>query len=265
MSENKSEPVITVGYWSIRGLGAPLRMMTMYAGVPLNAVCTPCRPQIGEDGKSTGWDMSDWFGSRKPQLKEENPLINLPFVRIGDGPLVTQTNACFTHLARHMGLLGSNAKATSECEQLLCEIMDVRNNVVGHAYGGDGSLEAAQGLLKKCAGSLGKLDAWLGKTDTKSFLVGETATAPDFHLWEMVDQLSTLCTKKEISDGLAAYPNLLAFHGLFAALPGNARYVSSPLASLPMNNMMACFGSAPGGNVYTSEVEYTWGEVGGSF
>lgn len=262
MSESKA--VITVGYWSIRGLGAPLRMMVMYAGAPLNAMCTPCRPKVDEDGKSAGWDFSDWFGSRKPQLKSENPLINLPYVRIGDGALVTQSNACLTHVARHLGLLGSNETETSQCEQLLCEIFDIRNNVVGFAYGGDGSLEAANGLLGKCAASLGKLNEWLG-ADTKSFLVGESATAPDFHLWEMIDQLSILCTRYEISDGLAAYPNLVAFHRLFGALPENARYLSSALASLPMNNMMACFGSAPDGSAWTSECGYTWGDVGGEF
>lgn len=30
---------ITVGYWSIRGLGAPLRMMVMYSGEELQAEC----------------------------------------------------------------------------------------------------------------------------------------------------------------------------------------------------------------------------------
>jgi hypothetical protein len=33
-----SQDQIEVGYWSVRGIGAPLRMMVMYAGHPLKAV-----------------------------------------------------------------------------------------------------------------------------------------------------------------------------------------------------------------------------------
>ncbi len=38
MSEINNEAPITVGYWSIRGLAAPLRMMVMFSGRKLNNV-----------------------------------------------------------------------------------------------------------------------------------------------------------------------------------------------------------------------------------
>jgi glutathione S-transferase len=106
---------VTVGYWSIRGLGAPLRMMAMYAGCPLNAVNYDCR--IKEGG---GYDGSDWFND-KPELKAKNPFINLPYIQDGD-VLVTQTNACLSYMGRKLGLWGNNPTEETECEQLLCEV-----------------------------------------------------------------------------------------------------------------------------------------------
>ena len=90
---------ITIGYWNIRGLAAPLRMLASYAG-PTSA-CRPPRapfrtfdPRSGEDyideqhenhqNDDGSWGRCDWFAHRKPELKRLNPLINLPYVIDGD-------------------------------------------------------------------------------------------------------------------------------------------------------------------------------------
>ncbi len=111
-----SSDAVTVGYWSIRGLAAPLRMMVLFANAPLNAVNYDCRPTA--DGR---FDRSDWK-QVKPDLKEKNPLINLPYVLDGD-IIVSQTNACFSYLGRKFGLWGNNSMEEMECEQLLCEVL----------------------------------------------------------------------------------------------------------------------------------------------
>jgi hypothetical protein len=79
-------------------------------------------------------DLSEWF-SQKPALKEKNPLMNLPYVIHGDR-VITQSNACFSYLGRQLGLWGKTEDEVTDCEQLLCEIMDIRNNAVKFAYGG---------------------------------------------------------------------------------------------------------------------------------
>ncbi len=71
-----TEP-ITVGYWSIRGLAAPLRMMVMYAGRALNNVMYDCADVNGH------FDRSEWL-TKKPALKDKNPFMNLPYVIDGD-------------------------------------------------------------------------------------------------------------------------------------------------------------------------------------
>ena len=173
---------IQVAYWSIRGLGAPLRMMCEHVGVEYESVHYDCLSK--DDG---GWDTSSWFNV-KPAVQAKNPLANLPYVEI-DNVVVTQSNACMTKLGGKLDLLGATDAEKAEVEQLLCEVMDLRNACIAVFYGGD--LEGLSGLAKH--GSLRKLNAWLAQKGT-AFLVGASPTAPDFHLWELLDQLKILAS-----------------------------------------------------------------------
>ena len=47
--------------------------------------------------------------------------MNLPYVIDGD-QIVAQTNACFAHLGRVLGLYGSNYAETVKVEQCLCQV-----------------------------------------------------------------------------------------------------------------------------------------------
>ena len=111
MSDNKIE----VGYWAIRGLAAPLRMMCHVAG----AEWVSKTYAVG--GEPGNWDLSAWFGV-KPALVERNALMNLPYVVDGD-VVVTQSNACLTHLGRKFGMNGSNETELVRMEQALAQVM----------------------------------------------------------------------------------------------------------------------------------------------
>ena len=63
------------GYWGIRGLGAPLRMMVLFHG----GYKLRCENYDLLDKQEGGYDASAWF-SKKPELKEKHPLINLPYL-----------------------------------------------------------------------------------------------------------------------------------------------------------------------------------------
>jgi len=149
---------ITIGYWSIRGLGAPLRMMASYSGKPYKNEMYDC---FKKDGT---WDVSSWFDA-KPALKAKNPLMNLPYVMDSEGGsefYVAQSNACFLYLARKFDMAGKTKEEVSACEQLLCEIMDIRNKVVGVVYTpGSGNAEAASKLFSSVEGMLEKISLWL--------------------------------------------------------------------------------------------------------
>ena len=111
---------LTIGYWNIRGLGAPLRMMAEYAGVDYEA-------------KLHDSDTDEW-AELKAELIKTNPLANLPYVIDGD-TVVTQSNACFAYLGEKFGLLGSDATERVQCEQCLCQVMDLRNEAIELFYG----------------------------------------------------------------------------------------------------------------------------------
>jgi glutathione S-transferase len=252
---------ITVGYWGIRGLAAPLRMMVMFRNVPLKSE----NYDVLEDQSKSGYDRSSWFNV-KDELKAKNPLINLPYVIDGD-VVITQSNACFLYLGRKLKLLGNSEKDMVDCEQLLCECMDIRNSVVSFAYSRDGSHfpRWAENITSR-NGSVDKLNLWLerkysGSIDSASsvFFVGNDATVPDFHIWEMMDQIRSMASFFSQPDPLANFPFLAKFHDSFKNLPQNQRYFECKLSQLPCNNLMAIgYGATPAGAAWVWGQEQPW-------
>ena len=247
--------------------GAPLRMMVMYAEVPLNSV--NYNVEVKPEG---GFDVSTWFKGDKPGLKDKNPLTNLPYVVDGD-IVVSQTNACFSYLGRKFNLWGANVVDSIRCDELLCEVMDLRNKMVQFSYGNHVSIaDAATALLNEVSspnGILKKLELFAQRNAPVGggcFMISNAATAPDFHLWEMLDQYKVLAKTFDLTCPLADLPALAEFHEKFAALPGNARYLQSKLYKLPFNNKSASFCSVPGGGRFVAGVtECGWADVNGLY
>jgi len=223
-------PKYALGYWSIRGLGAPLTMMLCAAKVPFTLFLY----DIVENDEN-GWN-SDYFAAKKDYIKDyDSPLWNLPFcVDRENKNVVCQTNAVFSHLGRACGMLGDDAKTTSQCEQLLCEIYDLRNIMVQYAYGS--SEVDPKGVLQNAMKHLQKLESWLelqaksmSKTNDEDesakrakvnavHLVGGKFSAPDFHLYEMLDQFNAFAKFYELDDFMTDLMRLREFYEGFAAL-----------------------------------------------
>ena len=156
-------------------------------------------------------------------------------------------------------------------EQLLCEVMDLRNKVVSYAYSPQGADAAATvTFLEGTKCHLEKLDLWLNANKAKGnvgpYFVGNAATAPDFHIWEMLDQLANYASVHSVANPVQSHPSLVAFHRDFAALPANSRYFACKLSQLPQNNIMASIGSLPGPThgKYNGE-PITWHKVSGTY
>ena len=239
-------------------------MMCMYAEVPL--VCANYNYVSLPDGT---FNRDGWLVGAKPALKEKNPLINLPYVVDSSGFVVSQSNACMIYVGRLLNLLGSTPSGVSFCEQLLCELFDVRNKVVGLAYSPRGSdPSAVVSFFAELDFNLSKLEACLKRNDSEGpFLVGCGATAPDFHLWEMSDQLLNMAAVHGLPPPLDMYPSLKAFHRDFKELPGNKRYFESALASLPMNGAMAFIGGHPNHGRFDKDQHSLaeWGNTSGTY
>ncbi|GMI37815.1 hypothetical protein TeGR_g14371 [Tetraparma gracilis] len=261
MSRFQERAPISTGYWSIKGLGAPIRMMISWSGAPFEAKLYDVK-MPGPDRKL---DASAWFGSKKA-LKERNPFINLPYVD-DSSCLISQTNACFSYLGRELGLWPSSPSDVIMAETLLCELMDLRNSMTNFAYSGAFEDVRADGLalLANVSGKNGvlqKIELHFANKVCRDFLVGGVCTAPDFHLYEMIDQYSTLAFFLEADSPFEQpqFANLKAFYNSFAAHPRNAYYLTSKLNQLPFNNKGARFGSVPGGGRFEAGQEYEWAE-----
>ena len=89
-------------------------------------------------------------------------------------------------------MFGDDKTSTSQCEELFCEIYDVRNIIVDSAYGAP-AMETAS-ILKNAKKHFNKFEAWLeveaikGKTEVVHLVNGKFS-APDFYLFEVLDQL----------------------------------------------------------------------------
>ena len=272
MPKNNSE--ITVAYWSTKGLGAPLRQMVLYSGVPLKCIFYKTTAVQTQDGFSV--EGSHWHLEAKPALQKINPLINLPYVEIQDADektIVAQSIACMTLLARELDMQGSDSNENSQCEQLLCEIMDVRNKMVEFAYAQHENQQQAAAALFDATmvadrGSFKKIERWLESkksSSTNYFLVGSAASAADFALFEMLDQYACLirffelipCENKNPAEILEACKksNLANLYENFRNSPQMEMYFQSPLNDLPFNNKSASFGSGKGGERWNPELD----------
>jgi glutathione S-transferase len=186
--------------------------------------------------------------------------MNLPFlVDCDNDRVIAQTNAIFSYLGRELNMMGSNPIEQSICEELLCEIMDIRNQMVRFAYAprSETDEEDAKQLLNKDGGVLrgfDKIELYLKRKKESSYnndigtihLVGDRVSAPSFHLWEMLDQFEGLTKFYRLPSLLEPdRPHLAAFKNTIESLPEVSPYLSSEYSKIPFNNPYARFGSNP--------------------
>jgi len=306
----RHSPRFILGYWSIRGLGAPIRMLLSAAQIDHWVVMYDVMEGDDDSSSTTSWDKSSWEKDKR-MLKKDFPFINLPYLidcAEGEGgKVLCQTNAILTYLGSELKMMGQSPWKMSQCEELLCEIMDLRNLMVRFAYkkeeDNDSSTilfqEEAHQLLVRADSYFQKFEQHLitqypdvesriiqrDELNTIGFymngichLIGGKFSAPDFHLWEMLQQFEGLCTylnipncigdattySKQVDElqtwlkpttkKVVKYPYLKEFSDNFIHLFGNQAYgtmfrlngVNSPRAiRLPYNNAYARFGSKP--------------------
>ena len=223
-------PRFAVGYWSIRGLAAPIRMMLCAAQQDHVVYLYDCLEKGNnsdnnkDDDDSPEW-MVSYLATEKVRLRDtyQNPFMNLPYVVDQQHELlVTQSNACLQYVGDCVNMMGTSPQQRALGAQILCELYDLRNVMVGYAYAQQPTEPAAAAAAVASARShWAKLEQHFKKNapQSSSFLVGDTFTAPDFALFEMVDQFDQLCRCKELPDCLADFPHVRAFQTAFGKLP----------------------------------------------
>ena len=216
-----SKPVL--GYWDIRGLAQPIKLLLAYTGTEYQDKKFPCGP-------GPEFDRSQWFDNK---FSFGLDFPNLPYYIDGDVKL-SQSNAILRYIARKHDMLGKTDKEKAMVDMMAEESMDFRNGWVRLCYNPDFE-NLKDGYLTNLDTKLQQFSKFLAK---KTWFAGDSLTFVDFVMYELIDQhkfLAPNCLKK--------YENLEAFQSKFEELPKIAEYMkSSAFMKTPLNNKMAKFG-----------------------
>ena len=263
--------IITVGYWSTKGLGSVCRMVVLYSGYSLKAKNYRLLPIMKEDILT--YDGSEWHEEDKINLKKRNSLINLPYIELtnSDGTelLIAQSNACLSFLGRKFNMFGKNEVDVSKCEQLLLETNDLRNVITSFAYthfkNKDLENEAAKDVFTRAfqnnnVGKIQKFENWMKENQNNEnyFLINNEITIPDFNLFDILDfyveflKYYNFVNDKNIKNifNELGYPNISKFYNNFIQLPKMEKYLNSIFYKLPYTNKSARFGSGTQGDTW---------------
>ena len=263
--------IITVGYWSTKGLGSVCRMVVLYSGYSLKAKNYRLLPIVKDD--SLTYDGSEWHEEDKINLKKRNSLINLPYIELtnSDGTelLISQSNACLSFLGRKFNMFGKNEVDVSQCEQLLLETNDLRNVITSFAYthfkNKDLENEAAKDVFNRAfqnnnVGKIQKFENWMKENQNNEnyFLINNEITIPDFNLFDILDfyveflKYYNFVNDKNIKNifNELDYPNISKFYNNFIQLPKMEKYLNSIFYKLPYTNKSARFGSGTQGDTW---------------
>nr|ACD13785.1 glutathione S-transferase mu [Reishia clavigera] len=211
-----------LGYWKIRGLAQPARLMLNYVGQDFEDVQY-------EQGDAPEYSRAAWE-KVKPTLGLDFP--NLPYYIDGDIK-ITQSNAILRFIAGKHGLLGKTDKEKAYADMMLENAMDFRNGLVRVVYN-DKYDELLPEYEKNVKTTLAGFNKFLSD---KKFFAGDNVTVADFPMYELLDQ-HTLMIKGCLND----YPHLQAFLKRFEDLPKIKAYMASPkFIKRPINNKSAKF------------------------
>ncbi|CAG2163945.1 unnamed protein product [Oppiella nova] len=214
----------TLGYWNIRGLAQPIRLLLAYSSTEYEDK----RYGIGAVWSGTEFDRNDWLDD-KHTLGLDFP--NLPYYL--DGHLkLTQSVAILRHVARKTKLDGQTDADKLRVDLVEQQLVDINTGVSHICY--DPNFETlVVDYLKNLPQSLELLSKFLGD---RPFLAGESVTYVDFLAYEILDKLNALAP--EIVSNV---DNLRKYIERVESLPQIANYLkSTPKTSF--NGAMAKWG-----------------------
>ncbi|XP_052554132.1 glutathione S-transferase 2 isoform X2 [Tympanuchus pallidicinctus] len=166
--------VLTLGYWDIRGLAHPIRLLLEYTE-------TPYQERLYRDGPARESDPSDW-SHEKEKLGLDFP--NLPYLIDGSTKL-TQSNAILRYIARKHNMCGETEVEKQHVDMLENHLMDVRMAFARLCYNPDFE-KLKPAYLEQLPGKLRELSRFLG---SRPWFVGDKLTFIDFVAYDVLERL----------------------------------------------------------------------------
>ncbi|XP_067141058.1 glutathione S-transferase Mu 1-like [Centruroides vittatus] len=213
-----------LGYWNIRGLAQPIRLLLAYTE-------TEFEDKKYSYGPPPTFDRSAWL-NEKFTLGLDFP--NLPYYIDGSVKL-TQSSAIMHYLARKNKLDGATEEEKIRIDLAEQQLIDFRMAFVQLCY--NPNFETLKGdYLKSLPDKLKLFSNFLGKN---KWFAGNNLSHVDFIIYEMLAQ-----HKLFAPDCLKEFSNLDEFVTRFEDLPTIKKYMNSDrFLKWPLNGDMAKFGS----------------------
>ena len=225
--------VLTIGYWSIRGLGEPVHLVLEYLQLPYDRKTYYIENYL------------EWFAKDKVELGMDFP--NLPYVIDGEFK-VAQTLTVLKYIGRKHGLFGSDdVQELAKQEEILDNIHDFRIRFARLCYGEKFDSDRVSYFaplpnehLNNVFRLLANYESLLSK---KKYLTGDNPFVGDFFLWHVLDIHE--CLEPNILESL---PNLAKFKAAIASLPTIDNYLKSDkFKKFPINAPTAKWGGTTEG------------------
>ena len=228
---------IELGYWPIRGLAQPIRLLLAYVETPFTDVLYG----LNQDGTQPADRQADWSDAKGTL---EMPFPNLPYLIDASGETeirVSQSDSVMRYLGRRFDLYGDGETDRIMIDILQDEAYDLRNAIVQTAYTPESAFEQAhREFAASAVPRYGDgFERYLRTSGVTSHFVGARISFVDFILYELIWQTSVMVPG---SVAAANRPNLLAFIEGFARIPKIAAYMArSDYIERPINDISASF------------------------
>ena len=217
---------VTLGYWKIRGLAQPIRLLLGYTK-------TEFEDKTYDVGDAPTYDRSSWTNV-KFTLGLDFP--NLPYLIDGEIKL-TQSNAILRYIARKHNMDGNTIHEKCRIDMMENELMDFRIAFSTLCYFTKPE-ELNETLTRYKTSVHTRLKAYNDFLGESNFVVGDKLTFVDFVFYELLDAHKSLQ-----EDILASHPNLEAFVERFEELPEIHEFMrSDKFFKGPLNGKMALIG-----------------------
>jgi len=229
--------IFELGYWAIRGLAQPIRLLLSHAGVEISEV----RFGINQDGSLIEDESPDW--------QDQKDALSLPFPNVPylidlerpDEIRLTQSNTIMRFLARRYDYYGDSVTDQTWIDLLQDEAYDFRNSIVETAYTLGPDYEKAFEEFKAASVPryLDSFEYHLSNRKLQTCFVGNRISLVDFIFYELIWQVRLMLPG---SITVTNRPTLGAFLESFEKMPRIAAYMAGDdYIERPINSPWASF------------------------
>jgi glutathione S-transferase len=206
---------ITFGYWGIKGLGEPTRLVLTLAG------------QTWEEYNPASREA---WGEAKATSTQDFP--NLPYIDV-DGYQISESSAIPWYIAKKFraDLAGNTIEEEGQILQVIGVLNDVKSELFKCVFNPEyKDLLTKAGAEGKVPQKLALLSKFLGEN---SFLVGNHVTIADVWVAFFSHFFGIIFSSAEVPNPFEKHANLIAHEANFFAQTELAEYVASPAWKKP--------------------------------